>query len=183
MSKFPAPTGEHHFNQRTSTPIYGAIRTRTIARERSLGTRSQALRRVVFSVLLTFIAVAQSFADVRILSSPGGEVREYLEVFALLRRSGERIVIDGPCFSACTLVLSTIPENRICVTPRAVLGFHAARWVDGTGRMYAASDETHLIAATYPAAVQAWIKRRGGLKRKPIFLRGRELAAMFPRCS
>jgi hypothetical protein len=141
------------------------------------------MRRIVLGAAFCLVALAPAFADVRILSSPGGDVRQYLEVFALLRQSGERIVIDGPCLSACTLVLSTIPANRICVTSRAVLGFHAARWIDGNGRMYAASDETRLIAATYPAPVQAWIKRRGGLTRKPIFLRGRELAAMFPRCS
>jgi DNA-binding transcriptional ArsR family regulator len=61
-------------------------------------------------------------ADVRIVSSPGGAVDAYLAAFARVRQSGERVVIDGPCLSACTLVLSTIPRSRICVTRRAVLG-------------------------------------------------------------
>jgi hypothetical protein len=30
-----------------------------------------------------------------------------------------------------------VPSSRICVTRRAVLGFHAARSVDRRGRMYA----------------------------------------------
>jgi ATP-dependent protease ClpP protease subunit len=141
------------------------------------------LQRIVSAILFCLLALAPANADVRIVSSPGGEVREYLEIFELLRRSGERIVIDGPCLSACTLLLSTIPHNRICVTPRAVLGFHAARWIDQAGRTYAAADETRMLVATYPEAVQAWIKRRGGLKQKAIFLRGRELAALYPRCS
>jgi ATP-dependent protease ClpP protease subunit len=140
------------------------------------------LQRIVFAVVLFLMALATARADVRIISSPGGEVREYLHIFELLRQSGERIVIDGPCLSACTLVLSTIPHNRICVTRRAVLGFHAARWIDQGGRTYSAADETRMLIATYPDAVQAWIKRRGGLKQKAIFLRGRELAALYPRC-
>ena len=37
----------------------------------------------------------------------------YLQFFALLDRSGERIILDGPCLSACTLVLSAIPRERI----------------------------------------------------------------------
>ena len=139
--------------------------------------------RIVFAAVFSLIALAPAHAEVRIMSSAGGEVREYLEIFTRLRHSGERIVIDGPCLSACTLVLSTIPQNRICVTRRAVLGFHAARWIDQEGRTYAAADETRALAATYPEGVQAWIKRRGGLKRKPILLRGRELAALYPRCS
>ena len=35
---------------------------------------------------------------------------------------GEQVVIDGPCLSACT-ALGVIPRERICVTPRARLGF------------------------------------------------------------
>jgi hypothetical protein len=141
------------------------------------------MRRTICAAVLSLTVLTPAHADVRIVASSGGEVREYLQVFALLRESGERIVIDGPCFSACTLVLSTIPHNRICVTPRAVLGFHAARWADRSGRTYPATDETRVLVATYPDAVQSWIRRRGGLKRKPIFLRGRELAALYPRCS
>jgi hypothetical protein len=53
----------------------------------------------------------------------------------------------------------------------------------GRGREYAAPEETRLFVAAYPPAVQAWIKRRGGLRNKPILLRGRELAALIPRCT
>jgi hypothetical protein len=141
-----------------------------------------SVRGILFRVLLYTTLASPASADVRILASPGGEVGGFLELFAVLRQSGERIVIDGPCFSACTLVLNTIPEDRICVTRRAVLGFHAAREVDRRGREYAAPDATRVVTETYPAGIRAWIKRRGGLTQKPIFLRGRELAAVLPRC-
>ena len=39
-------------------------------------------------------------------------------------------MIDGACLSACTLVLGIVPRERICVTQRAMLGFHAA-WMPG----------------------------------------------------
>ncbi len=81
-------------------------------------------------VVLALFAVLPARADVRIVSSPGGAVDAHLAAFARVRQSGERVIIDGPCLSACTLVLSTIPRNRICVTRRAVLGFHAPRWFD-----------------------------------------------------
>jgi hypothetical protein len=128
------------------------------------------------------VAATPAAAEVRILNSPGGEVGSYLRLIAALRESGERVVIDGPCYSACTLLLAEIPAHRICVTRRAVLGFHAARWIDRAGRQYAAPEETRLVLAAYPPAVRAWVQRRGGLKNKPIFLRGRELAAILPRC-
>jgi hypothetical protein len=144
----------------------------------------------VFAVgccLAVFVPVSPASADVRILSSPGGEVAEYLKLFELVRQSGERVIIDGPCYSACTLVLSTVPRQRICVTPRAVLGFHAARLVDAYGNDVRADElrrlVTRLVAATYPGGVRAWIRRHGGLTDRPIYLRGRELAALYPRCS
>ena len=141
------------------------------------------MRRAFLVTLWCLIAATPARAEVRILASPGGAVGPYLELFSVLRQSGQRVVIDGPCFSACTLVLSTIPRSRICVTPKAVLGFHSPRWIDEQGRQYAATAETRLVAATYPAPVRAWIERHGGLTSKPILLRGRELTAMFPRCS
>jgi hypothetical protein len=39
-----------------------------------------------------------------------------------------------------------------------------------------------MVTDTYPAPVRAWIKRQGGLSSRLIYLRGRELAAMYPRC-
>jgi hypothetical protein len=57
-------------------------------------------------VLLTMVSAASAVADeVRILSSRGGEVGEFIDMFDDLRKSGDRVVIDGPCLSACTLVL------------------------------------------------------------------------------
>jgi hypothetical protein len=141
------------------------------------------VRRCIFAVILTIIGMVPALADVRIMSSLGGPVVSYLEFFSKVRHSGQRVVIDGPCLSACTLVLSTIPRNRICVTSRAVLGFHAPIVVDQYGRKYHSREITRAINATYPAAVRAWIKHNGGLKQNVVLLRGRELAALYPRCS
>jgi hypothetical protein len=91
-------------------------------------------------------------------------------------------VIDGPCLSACTLVLSIVPEERICVTKRAVLGFHAARSVDRRGRFYAEPEASVAVLAAYPGPVRDWISRRGGLTSRLLLLKGRDLAAIYPRC-
>jgi hypothetical protein len=141
------------------------------------------VRRVMFALVLSIVAMLPAFADVRILSSPGGAVSDYLKFFSHVRQSGKRVVIDGPCLSACTLVLDVIPRTRICVTSRAILGFHAPEVVDyQTGRIFRSRDITRAVAASYPASVRAWIRRNGGLTQKLIFLRGRQLTALYPRC-
>jgi len=129
-----------------------------------------------------FGAIAPAGAEVRILASPGGQVGPFLELFDRVRESGERVVIDGPCLSACTLVLSTVPSDRICVTRRAVLGFHAARSIDRRGRLYAEPEASQAVLEAYPAPVRGWISRRGGLTSRLLFLRGKELAAIYPTC-
>jgi len=127
-------------------------------------------------------AISPAPAEVRILASPGGQVGPFLDLFERLRASGERVVIDGPCLSACTLVLSIVPDDHICVTRRAVLGFHAARSIDRRGRMYAEPEASEAVLEAYPAPVRGWISRRGGLTSRLLLLRGRELAAIYPTC-
>ena len=144
--------------------------------------RGVTVCRFIFAVALGVTTLSSALADVRILASPGGKVGNYLNFFSQVRRSGERVIIDGPCMSACTLVLSTLPRNRICVTSRAVLGFHAPQVVDEKGRTFRSREATRAVTAAYPPAIRAWIKRNGGLRQKTIVLRGRELTALYRRC-
>ena len=137
---------------------------------------------LVLAVVLWAIASMMARAEVRIIESPGGEVGPFLDLFEKVRDSGERVVIDGPCLSACTLVLSMVPSERICVTRRAVLGFHAARSIDRRGRIYAEPEASRLVLEAYPDPVRSWIIRRGGLTSRLLLLRGRELAAMYRVC-
>jgi hypothetical protein len=141
-----------------------------------------AVIKLVLVTVALWTAIAQAEAEVRILASPGGQVGPFLDLFARVRASGERVVIDGPCLSACTLVLSMVPGERICVTRRAVLGFHAARSIDQRGRMYAEPEASQAVLEAYPAPVRGWISRRGGLSSRLLLLRGRELAAIYPPC-
>jgi hypothetical protein len=143
--------------------------------------RMAAIRVIIIAAALS-AAMTPLRAEIRILASPGGQVGPFLDLFDRVRESGERVVIDGPCLSACTLVLMTVPEERICVTRRAVLGFHAARSIDGRGRTYAEPEASRAVLESYPPPVRDWISRRGGLTSRMLLLRGRELAAIYPRC-
>jgi len=143
---------------------------------------TRILLTLVLAVALWAIASMLAHAEIRILASPGGEVGPFVGLFEKVRDSGERVVIDGPCLSACTLVLSVVPENRICVTRRAVLGFHAAHSIDRRGRIHAETAASKIVLAAYPDPIKAWIARRGGLTSRLIVLRWRELKTMYPSC-
>jgi len=117
----------------------------------------------------------------RILDDSGGRIGAYLSRYQALRKSGQHVAIDGTCASACTLLLGVIPHDRICVTPRAVLAFHAAWDPSLTGAQFNAAG-TKYLWSHYPGDVRRWIARHGGLRSQTLYLGGRELAAMFPTC-
>jgi hypothetical protein len=122
-------------------------------------------------------------AQVRIAEDRGGQIGPYLYQYAMLRDRGERVIIDGACLSACTLVLGTVPKERICVTSRANLGFHAAWNVGSSGKPVFSPEGTRLLWEVYPPAVRKWILSQGGLTPKMIYLRGRTLASMYASCT
>jgi hypothetical protein len=143
-----------------------------------------SLMKLAITVLTAFLAMGalEASAAVRIQGDNGGQIGDYLQRYRALRQSGERVEIDGVCASACTMLLGTIPQDRICVTPRAVLEFHGAWDPTPSGGQAANSAGNRILWSTYPARVRHWISRHGGLGSHIIALRGRELAAMYPRC-
>jgi len=136
----------------------------------------------ILGVLLVAGAASPSLSAVRITSDPGGQIGPYMAKLDALRNSGQSVIIDGPCLSACTMVLGVIPRDHLCVTPRARLGFHAAWRLNEAGRQVTSPDGTELLMSVYPQPVRDWIARRGGLSPHLMYLTGNELASMYPVC-
>jgi hypothetical protein len=132
-------------------------------------------------VFLSMTIVHPAFAATRIQNDMGGSLGQYLLMFTRIRDSGERIIIDGNCFSACTLV-TIIPKERICVTQRAVLGFHAG-WIDDQmGGRSTSTEGTNMLFELYPPTIRNWITNHGGLSSRMMLLKGRELRSFYSRC-
>ena len=134
------------------------------------------------AVILAGALPRTATAVVRITDDRGGNIGDYWSRYTALRSSGEQIVIDGTCASACTMVLGIVPYDRICVTRNAVLGFHAAYrpgflWVKVIN-----GPATRTLLSLYPITIRQWIARHGGLGPDTIYLNGPELFAMYRRC-
>ena len=109
--------------------------------------------------LASALVTCAASADVRITGDPGGEVSSYIEKFVEIRNTGERIIVDGPCLSACTLFTGIVPRDRVCITRRAALGFHAASYYNDASRS--------LVPTRHGSA---------------LVMRGPELSALYPIC-
>ena len=107
------------------------------------------------SVLL-LAGVGTSHAVVRIADDLGGAIGTYVDKYQGLRTSGETVIIDGLC---------------------------AAAWDYGAnGRAVTNPDATRCLYSLYPSQVRRWISQRGGLTPRLIFLRGKQLQAMYKPC-
>ena len=136
----------------------------------------------LLAAVLLLAGAGASHAVVRIADDRGGRIGTYVDKYQDLRTSGEQVIIDGLCASACTIVLGAVPHDKICVTSHANLGFHAA-WDFGTdGRAVTNPEATQMLYSMYPTAVRRWIAQRGGLKSHMIFLRGKQLQALYKPC-
>ncbi|MGP9813604.1 hypothetical protein ACTZWT_19015 [Rhodopseudomonas sp. NSM] len=136
----------------------------------------------LLAAVLLLGGVASGHAVVRIADDRGGRIGTYVDKYQSLRSSGETVVIDGLCASACTIVLGAVPHHKICVTSRANLGFHAAWDLGSNGRAITNPEATHMLYTMYPAEIRRWIAKRGGLTRQMIFLRGKQLMSMYRPC-
>jgi hypothetical protein len=136
----------------------------------------------LLAAVLLLAGMGASQAVVRIADDRGGKIGIYVDKYQDLRTSGETVIIDGLCASACTIVLGKVPHDRICVTSHASLGFHAAWDYGDDGRPVPNPEATHMLYLMYPPAVRRWITDRGGLTRRMIFLRGKQLQALYKPC-
>jgi len=140
------------------------------------------IRGLVIGVALAALSVTSASATMRISEDRGGQIGQYLQAFASVRSSGESVVVDGNCLSACTLVLGLVPRERICATDRARFGFHAAWMPDRDGRPVTSPLGTQALWSIYPASVRRWINQHGGLSRKMIFMQGNQLTGIVASC-
>src|SRR4029079_2114494 len=140
------------------------------------------IRGLVLGAAVLALTVSSASATMRISEDRGGQIVRYLQAYAAVRSSGENVVVDGSCLSACTLLLGVVPRERICATQNARFGFHAG-WMPGQHRHPVTSPlGTQALWNIYPATVRRWITQHGGLSRKMIYLQGRDSNGIVASC-
>src|SRR5258708_33613534 len=93
----------------------------------------------------------------------GGLIPMYVARMQRAAATGERVIIDGNCLSACTITLGIIPPQNVCATPRGVLGFPSAFTPTPWGQKMGYPPRTLRMVSHYPPALLAWLKRHRGL--------------------
>lgn len=144
------------------------------------------MREVSGFALDTFEAYRPPYTRV-IGFSPGGGVIEFVEDFTRARQRGDSYKIDGLCISACTMITGEFPAGRVCVTPFAKLGFHAAFTQPFGGERKFSPDGTSLIWTVYPERVREILRKHGWSGPETdqptlIWIEGAELLSIFKAC-
>jgi hypothetical protein len=123
------------------------------------------MRRLLPLLLLTLGLASPARADMHITRDHGGYIEEYKARYQHVRDTHQRVIIDGICNSACTLVLGIVPLNKICVTPRASIGVHEAYYDKSFtfGIKVTSLGGASELMSYYPDPLKDWIRRNGGL--------------------
>jgi hypothetical protein len=95
----------------------------------------------------------------------GGVIKEHVERWQELARSGADVEILDACYSACTLIVAYVPKERLCFGAFATLQFHLA-WNRETGKP--SLDATQWMLKQFPREIYDWIMERGGVANMTI---------------
>lgn len=124
--------------------------------------------------MLKALLVALSIINngMTITNDMGGSIREYKLQYAAIQ-AGRTVRIDGLCYSACTLALSTDNVFSVCATELAVVGFHKPLWLTADGHI--AHDEDKLYRRL---SVAYW--QTDFLEKMPENLRAKLASSAIP---
>lgn len=149
------------------------------------------MRALLAATLALALSASASLGAYRITFDPGGVVSEFIAKYQLIQETGGRVVIDGPCISACTLVTALVDDDKVCVTKRAIMGFHSASLtLLGITRTHD-SESTRLMWNMYPERVQQILLNKGWNGDDPktnentdlVYVKGAELRLIYPDCA
>ncbi len=123
------------------------------------------MRRLLPLLLFTLACASPARAELHITRDHGGYIEEYKAKYQHIRDTHQRVIIDGICNSACTMVFGIVPLNKICVTPRASIGVHEAYYDKSFtfGIKVTSLEGTSELMSYYPDPLKDWIRRNGGL--------------------
>ena len=129
------------------------------------------MRKALLAGVAAGLLMAQApHAGVTVLQDqPGGLISVYKRLFEAIEASGNNVEIRGKCPSACTLVLSYIPKERLCFHETAWLGFHLPSSYSPTIEDLSHSElkEARAMFDSYPQDIRTWLQQKGGLEKMP----------------
>ena len=116
-----------------------------------------------------------------VTNNPGGDVNAFKAAAREIKRTGQRVVIDGPCHSACA-VLADIARKNVCVTKNAKFGFHQGYVVaqaPSGGPLYLMGR----FKPSHSRDIARWVSKHGGYPKTGYRLMGNTSAGrIWKRC-
>lgn len=108
----------------------------------------------------------------------GGELNGMLETLTYLDENPTKtIIIDGPCFSACTLLLSK--PNNVVFTERAKFYFHSAHFRYPDGSIVLSPEGNKRMLGVFNDGTKSWINRHNAFASDKFVMMPNSVARSF----
>lgn len=113
--------------------------------------------------------------------NPGGEIGAFQAAAQEIKNSGRRVVIDGPCYSACA-ILADMARSHVCVTGRAKFGFHQG-FVVGRMKVGGPMKLIGRFKPSHSGDIDRWVTKNGGFPRRGFRIMGvKQARKIWKRC-
>ena len=111
----------------------------------------------------------------------GGEIESFQAAAREAKRTGRRVVINGPCLSACA-IFADVARSRVCITSKAKFGFHKGYVLDQP----TAGGRYRLVKRFTPSHsrdITNWVKNNGGFPTRGFnFMRASAAKQIWHPC-
>jgi hypothetical protein len=143
------------------------------------------------ALMLCAITPASTRDTLFIKDDPGGKILDFVKKYSDMRDAGTRVVVDGDCISACTLIIGMLRPENVCATPNATFGFHSAFYrfetKDKKLHFQHSPEMSELMWNTYPGDLRAYLADHGwsgpNLHPQLILLNGQQLQKFVRACT
>jgi hypothetical protein len=117
------------------------------------------------AALFLATGTASSHAGKIVIQYENGFMDDYHNRWLAVAAAGVNVEIRGRCISACTQIMTFIPNERICFDRRGTLEFHMA-YVRKT--MEPLPDWTELWFNHLPENIRMWLRNKGWVQKATI---------------
>ena len=128
--------------------------------------RLRVKRLFLTGIAVLFLATGAAHAGKIVLRyEKGGSMQEHIDHYRAIANAGVDVEIRSRCISACTQIMTFVPNERICFDKRGTLEFHMVYYPK---TMQPAPDWTELMFNHFPEDIRMWLKKKGWVQKATI---------------
>jgi len=131
--------------------------------------RLRVKRLFLTGIAVLFLATGAAHAGKIVLRyEKGGSMQEHIDHYRAIANAGVDVEIRSRCISACTQIMTFVPNERICFDKRGTLEFHMVYHISPDKKPVPSPDWTEVMWSRFPENIRMWLRGKGWVEKATI---------------